>query len=145
MTTNNTQASQQVPSELPELPSRFALWKDPTPTDSGLYREPDCDVYTADQMREYADRAVREAVKGCTLVDHNYTWYRSDFYHSAVADARNAALEEAALECEKVDTDYYQHPTDKFACWTNRGSGCAGAIRHLKSASVSEQKGEANG
>ena len=47
--------------ELPPLPSSFAHWKDPTPTSSGLVREDDCYVFTADQMQEYviADRQRR--------------------------------------------------------------------------------------
>lgn len=56
-------------------------------------------------------------------------------------EIRNAALEESALECEKVDTDYHPHSTDPHACWTNRGSGCAGAIRALKTTAPSQGEG----
>jgi hypothetical protein len=43
--------------ELPPLPPRFAIWKDPD-EDCGAWGQPDRDVFTADQMREYARAAL---------------------------------------------------------------------------------------
>lgn len=42
---------------LPELPQRFAVWKE-TDEDSGAWGRPDQDVFTADQMRDYALAAL---------------------------------------------------------------------------------------
>jgi hypothetical protein len=50
-------ADMGIPMSLPPLPPRFSVWKDPD-EDCGAWGQPDRDVFTADQMWEYA-RAAR--------------------------------------------------------------------------------------
>ncbi|WP_454703415.1 hypothetical protein [Achromobacter pestifer] len=54
-------ADMGIPMSLPPLPPRFSVWKDPD-EDCGAWGQPDRDVFTADQMREYA-RAARASAR----------------------------------------------------------------------------------
>lgn len=89
---------------LPELPQRFAVWKE-TDEDSGAWGQPDQDVFTADQMRDYA-LASLNAMRDRLL--NEFPHEHQEYFGDAIQDAINAA----ALASKQVPQQALSAPSD---------------------------------